>query len=126
MTGWRICTYLLALPLFAACASTHAGGTSAELIDARAAYAQAAASGAPTVAPESLLSARRNLYAAEQANQDDPMSVEERQLAAASQRESAIALSTVQIASAQGDDRLVRTQLDRDRREAERAAACSR
>jgi hypothetical protein len=126
MSGSRICKYLLSLPLIAACASTHGGGTSAELIDARAAYAQAAASGAPTVAPESLLSARRALYAAERANQEDPLSVEERQLAAASQRESAIALSTVQIASAQGDDRLVRTQRERDLREAERAAACSR
>jgi hypothetical protein len=104
--------YLLALPLLAACATTHSAQESAELVGARAAYAHAAASGAPTVAPESLLVARRTLYAAEQANVDDPLSARERQLAAAATRQSRIALGQAQLAQAEGDTRLVKTQLE--------------
>jgi outer membrane protein OmpA-like peptidoglycan-associated protein len=75
----RIISLLLVLPL-AACA-TRSLGTTRELVDARAAYARAAAGPASTEAPRSLSQARIALAEAEEENRVNPGSARERNFA---------------------------------------------
>lgn len=121
--GFRL--LLVALPL-AACATTRGGGTSQELINARAAYARAAEGPAATEAPASVAQARRSLAAAERANREDPLSFRERHLAYLAKRRAQIAIERAETQQAERDAALARSELKRSADETARAAEAAK
>lgn len=125
MTWSRIQMLLVALPLvvcLAACATTRGGGTSQELINARAAYERAAEGPAATEAPASLAQARQSLALAERANREDPLSFRERHLAYLAKRRAQLAIEKAETRQAERDAALARSELKRGADEAARAA----
>jgi outer membrane protein OmpA-like peptidoglycan-associated protein len=84
--------------LASACGSS---APTAQLIDARRTYGEAAASEASQLTPDDLLTARQALERAEAEHRDDPGSSEERHLAYVASRRAAMAMALGKIAAAQ-------------------------
>lgn len=115
----RILIHVAGVALMTACAT---GGTSRELIEARATYARATASDAPSDAPASLAEAARLLDAAELANADHAKSKRERQLAYLATRQAQIAIAEADARVAEREAALARDALARNASEAAAAA----
>jgi len=122
----RIASVLFALPLATAGCMRAAGGTSAELVDARAAYARAAASPASRDARPALIEARQSLDVAEQAHRDDPMSHRERHLAYVAKRRAQLAIAKAETLAAQRDAQARKSELKHNAEEQARAAEQAR
>jgi len=119
----RILIHVAAVALMAACATS---GTSRELVEARATFARANASGAPAEAPASMAEAARLLQAAERANASDARSMRERQLAYLATRQAQIAIAEANARVAKKDAELARAALARRANEALTAAEASK